>query len=115
MFMAGSAAPASDAHMHGSIWADAPAQPLPDAALLCTEATADAGCPAAPTPVPAECAEQCMKTTATAAPTSLSARFARLPARVQEDILRKLDELSAMERETRGGRDAEPQGGPRVS
>jgi hypothetical protein len=113
--MAASAAPASDAHMHGSSWAGASAVSLSDVALTCRETTADAGRPAAPAAVPAECAEQGVEATAAAAPTSLRARFARLPPRVQEDILRKLDELSAMEDEMRGVRDAELQGGPRVS
>lgn len=105
MFMAGSAQPASDTHMHGSSWAEAAPQPL-------LETAADAGWPAA---APAQCAEQSVEAAGAAAPTSLGARFARLPARVQEDILRQLDELSALEDETRSGRDAEAQGGPRVS
>lgn len=77
--------------------------------LQCMEHEATAGeCAEAPAATTAECAEVPM------AGTSLAARFARLPAAVQDDILRQLDELSALEEEARAMQEPEQQG-PRVS
>jgi hypothetical protein len=95
MFMAGPPGAAAPAQLDG----------MPDAAmLLCTETSTEF---AAEPPAAAECPEVPL------AATSLAARFARLPEFVQDDIMRQLDELSAMEDEARAMQEPEQQG-PRV-
>jgi hypothetical protein len=95
MFMAGPPGAAAPAQLDG----------MPDAMLLCTETSTEF---AVELPAAAECAE------VPVAATSLAARFARLPECVQDDIMRQLDELSAMEDEARAMQEPEQQG-PRVS
>lgn len=113
MFMASQ--PSSD---HACDMDSAPAA-APSDMLLCTEPPADAEW-TAPSATPAahdagrDPAAPAVAAAAVA-PTSLHARFARLPACVQEDILRQLDELSALEEETRGGSGASDPQGVRVS
>lgn len=104
MLPAGQPCPDSLPHAHTSSWGSAGAAAADADVLMMSAAAAcdDEGAAAASAP-----------------PTSLRSRFARLSLAVQQDILRQLDELSALEDELREGgprEAAEPQGhGPRVS